>query len=173
MLRVLVIGVVMVGCRDRTSPPTAKAPSDPIATLRELADEVCACKDVACRDRIRGAWDVATRTPPDFKDPKKVTQPEIIDEVAQSAAHDEVRTRYLACLEPEHGPAKMIARVKDYADRACACDQSDASCLSTVNTEEERYLGDTWTQQDGFTDADRDALTQQMKKFQICVQRAR
>ncbi len=179
-VRVLALVLVLAACRDHGGPSarpgsgsgsgsgSAGAPGHPIATLRSLAAEVCACPDPACRDRVSVRWKAALGAGPAFKDPATMSLKEIADEVADGAAYQKVRATYLGCLEPDHGPDRMRARLGAYADRACTCDH-DPGCLAEVKTEEDHYLEAVWEQQDGFTDLDRQQITAEMRRFAICA----
>ena len=152
-----VIVVVLVGCHHKAEPP---AQDDALA---HLADEACACRGATCRDAVRARWQAATGVEPARKDPPKMTQ----DEIAVASRLHDARVKYLGCIEPDHGPVRTIARMTEYADRACAC--RDPACAAAVKHDEDRYLQDAWPQQDGFTDADKQQLTAQLRRFTVCV----
>jgi len=174
-MRMLVVALVVFGCRGSSpvggnplgsnTPPGATASVD----LAALADEACACTDAPCRDQVHDRWN-ATPAPRAAGDPVRMSPQEIAAEVAHDAAYDATRKRIYNCLEPEHSAPGVTARVKAFAERACACARSDVPCLDTVKAAFDRYLEIVWMLQDDYTPADKQTLENQMRKFEICRQ---
>ena len=164
----LVVALGVVGCGGNAAPPPT-VPAD-VAAIAALADQACACKDAPCRDRVHDRWKATPPRPHASGDPPRMSQREITAEVSHDMAYHDAEMRLYGCLEPDHGAAAVTARVAAFADRACACDRADAPCLDKVKVDFDRYLEIAWLLQDDYTDADRDALQAQMRRFEICRQ---
>ncbi|HEY1814237.1 MAG TPA: hypothetical protein VGG74_17920 [Kofleriaceae bacterium] len=166
-MRMLAI-VVVLGCH--SGAPVAGGAGSDVAAVAALADEACACKDAPCRERLHDRWKATHVAPGTTRDPAGVTQDEVAAEVDHDLAYHAAEMRLYGCLEPDHSAPTVIARVDAFAQRACACVRSDAACLDQVKAELDRYLEVAWLLQDGFTPADKQALTDQMRKFEVCRQ---
>jgi len=144
------------------------AVSTDVAALVALADQACACADPPCRDRIRERWRATPTAPARGADPARMDLKEVADEVGHDAAYHAAYTRLLGCLQPDHSAAVVIARVKAFSDRACACARADTACLDTAKAELDRFLEVAWPQQAGYTRADKTALAAQLREFERC-----
>lgn len=160
--------IVVLGCH--SAPPTSGGAGSDVAAISALADEACACKDAPCREQLHDRWKTTHAAPGTTRDPAGMTQDEIAAEIDHAAASHAAETRLYGCLEPDHSAPAMIARVDALTERACACDRADAACLDQAKADFDRYLEIAWLLQDGFTPADKQALTDHMRKFEICRQ---
>ncbi len=78
-----------------------------------------------------------------------MTQAEIEAELLQTRSYNSAREKYYPCIAPDQSAEKMTLRLKAYADQACACDASDATCLAKARQAGEQFLKDTWHGQKG------------------------
>jgi hypothetical protein len=178
-MRMLVVALVVLGCRGSSAPtgdpsgsstPSGSTVSADVAALAALADQACACKDAPCRDQVHDRWKATPQAPHAAGDPSRMSQQEIAAELGHDVAYHAAKMRLYSCLEPEHSAPVMTARIKAFAERACACTRTDTACLDKVKTDFDRYLEIAWLLQDEFTPADKQALGEQMRSFEICRQ---
>ena len=57
-MRTLALLVLLAACRQQEPPPPG---SEILAKTRALSAAMCACKDRACAEPLRGHWDALTR----------------------------------------------------------------------------------------------------------------
>jgi hypothetical protein len=165
----LAVALVALGCHGSSTPAGAAQTGD-VAELVKLADDACACKDARCRDQIHDRWKARPRNPHDPNPPSTQSQAELTAGIEHDVAVHDAEMRLYGCLEPEHDAATVTARIRAFADRACACDRADTACLDTLHRDFDRYLEVAWLLQDGYTDADRQGLQAEMRRFEICRQ---
>ncbi len=130
-----------------------------------MAAQACACKTSACRDDIRAQWEALPA--PVLKNPEKMIHAESEAELLQTQSFNSARETYYPCIEPDQSAEKMALRLKPYADQACACDASDASCLAKARQAGEQFLKDTWHGQKG--SAAKQQLDNEMRRFHECT----
>jgi hypothetical protein len=169
----LAITVLVLGCRGNSTPtggtsgsstsPGATTSPD-VAAIAALADQACACKDAPCRDDVHERWNAASPTP------NAAGEQAVAAGIEHDAAYHAAQMRLYKCLEPDHSAAAVTARVSAFAERACACARTDTACLDQVKVDFDRYLEVAWLLQDGYTPADKQALTEQMNRFERCRQ---
>jgi len=178
-MRMLVVALVVLGCRASSAPtggssgsstPPGPTVSTDVAAIAALADQACACKDAPCRDQVHDRWKATPPAPHAAGDPSRMSQQAIAAEISHDAAYHAAAMRLYGCLEPEHSAPVVTARVKALAERACACPRTDTACLDKVKTDFDRYLEVAWLLQEDFTPADKQALGEQMRSFEICRQ---
>jgi hypothetical protein len=178
-MRMLAVAVVVLGCRGSSpgsggpsgsgAPPASTVSSD-VAAVAAFADQACACKDAPCRDQVHDRWKAAPPAPRAAGDPARMSQQDIAAEIDHDMAYHTAQLRLYRCLEPEHSASAVTARAQAFAERACACARADAPCLDKVKVDFDRYLEVAWLLQDGYSSADKQALQDQMRKFEICRQ---
>lgn len=168
------VALFVLGCRDNASPTSGPSGSSTkgatvSAQVAALADQACQCKDAPCRDQVYSRWK-AIRPLRDAGDRSRMSPQEIADELANVVAEAAAAKRLYKCLEPDHSAAVMTARVEALSDRACTCARDNAACLDKVKADFHRYLDIAWLLQDDFTRADKDAVSRQMRSFEVCWQ---
>jgi len=166
----LAVAFVVLGCGGSSAPTPAGTDSPDVTAIAALADQACACKDAPCRDRLHDRWKATPRPPRSSGDPSRMSQQEIAAEVGHDVAYHAAEMRLYNCLEPEHGASVVTARIKGFTERACACARTESACLDKVKADFDRYLEVAWLLQDDYTPADKQALSEQMRSFELCRQ---